>query len=96
MNEDNFTFRKTLVVFLCFFLHACMLDAWVEDESLNQTMQCVDTRDGEKFTFNTNDIKNAKMSTSGSSFHFDVIDANGKMWMVTELSESWLKCHPQK
>lgn len=73
-----------------------MVETEVAEGSRDLTMHCVDTRDNEKFSFNTNDIKDAKISLDGVHHSFHVVDTNGKEWMVNERSEAWLKCHPQK
>lgn len=84
------------LMFISLLTFGCMVETKVADESRDKVMYCVDTRDGEKFSFNTNDIKYAKVSLDGVHHSFHVVDANGKEWMVNERSESWLKCHPQK
>ena len=76
-------------ILLAFLVFGC--EAQVAEEYKNKVISCIDTRDGDKFSFNTNDITN--YSTFGHDFSFNVIDNKKRQWTITQRSEIYLKCH---
>lgn len=63
----------------------------VVDEDKNKEVTCTDTRDGETFNFNTNNITNFRQGI-GADHSIDVVDNEGKKRHITSSMEVWLKC----
>lgn len=83
--------KPLISIFLISALSGCIDFAGkIADEDLNMLATCTDTRDGEVFTFNTNDIFNIRRSFSGGSF--EVKDSNGIDRVFTERMELYIKC----
>jgi hypothetical protein len=63
----------------------------ITEDGKNKQMVCTDTRDGEKFSFNSNNITNARIGY-GADSSFDVVDDAGKKRTLTNSMELYLKC----
>lgn len=71
-------------------LTGCLqVEGEVAEESKNKNIFCKDTRDGETFMFNTDNVTNAKI---GADACFDVIDYAGKKRNLCKSHEIFLKC----
>lgn len=79
-----------LISLLC--LQGCTVDGGdVAEHDKNKIMECTDTRDGEKFSFNTNDVKNVRQGI-GAPSAFDVTTTDGKEKTLSSDMETFLKC----
>lgn len=74
----------------------CMLEGQVKEDRKDQIYDCTDTRDGEKFSFNTNDVDQIGIGVLVGTYRFRVVDENGKVWEIHDRDSVWLKCHPRK
>jgi len=72
-------------------LSGCTLEGSISKEDLNKQMKCVDFRDGEVFTFNSNNITDAK-STLGGEGSFRVTTDQGDNIRITSSMEAFIKC----
>ncbi len=83
--------KRYSVIFMIIFLSGCTFDSGVSEESKNKVITCTDTRDGEIFTFKTNDITNVRSGFMADS-SFDVVDQNGIKRTLTSISHIYIKC----
>ncbi len=83
--------KRYSVIFMIILLSGCTFDSGVSEESKNKVMTCTDTRDGETFTFKTNDITNARVGFI-SDTSFDVVDLSGVKRTLTKSMELYIKC----
>ena len=82
---------KLSISIMVIFLSACTMEGSVNEKQKNLISECIDTRDGETFYFNTSDIKNVRIGIGADSC-FDVIDSNGIDRHLCKSHEQWLKC----
>lgn len=71
------------------FLASCTMQADVE--RTGATMQCVDTRDGEKFSFNDTSVKDVVYGIGADSC-FTATDDKGRERRLCKAHEKFLKC----
>lgn len=64
----------------------------VKDTEKNKTVTCVDTRDGETFTFNTNNTKNIKVNILKNTACYDLKDDKGVERHICSVDKTYLKC----
>lgn len=83
--------RKLVVVLATLLLTGCGVQGEVADEDKNKTVTCVDTRDGETFSFNTTSVKNIVKGFDGITT-FDVTDSTGTVRKLNSNMEVFLKC----
>lgn len=84
---------KLLIIFLAIFLIILISSCELQqaEESKNRMMVCTDTRDGEVFRYNTNNITNIHMSISGVT-SFNITTTNGDIKLLKSSMEVYLKC----
>lgn len=81
---------------LCFLIMSgCTVDGRVSSTNGIKHMICTDTRDGETFGFDTENITNVRIGV-GSDSSFNVIDDSGKVRTMRKSMESYVKCVPDK
>ena len=76
-------------------LSGCTYESTLDKSELDKSVTCTDTRDGEVFTFLTNNVTNVTSSTSNGA-SFDVVTTEGKSMHITSAAEAWLKCTKEK
>lgn len=77
------------ILLLC--VSGCTIDGGIADESKNKHMTCTDTRDGETFGFNSNNITNIRIGI-GSDSSIDVVDDFGTKRTLSSSMELFIKC----
>lgn len=80
-----------------FLLSGCLeLRATVDKEKSPAVSYCVDTRDGERFSFKSENVINARIGINDVCF--DVTDNNGNERTLCKSHEPYIKCGslPQK
>ena len=72
------------------FLVSCSFPA--TPSGPDKLVTCVDTRDGETFSFNTGDVENLRVGYLGAETIVTVIDSEGRRRYLKSSMEAWLKC----
>lgn len=87
---------KKIVFCLCVAAIAsgCGMKGKVSDKSINDIMDCTDTRDGEKFSFKASSAKNIIVGTYGVTM--DIVTLDGKEKHLTSDMEKFIKCDKRK
>ena len=83
--------KKILLVLFSIGFVACTFESSITDDTRNKIATCTDTRDGEQFSFNTNDITNVRYGI-GAAHSLTVVDFTGKTRYLTGDMESYIKC----
>lgn len=93
INRKIHTGTKTNVVLglMMALTTACTFSSGVSDDIKNKQMVCTDTRDGEVFGFNTNNITNVRIGY-GAETSFDVVDDTGLKRTLYKSMQLFLKC----
>ena len=58
----------------------------------NLVWECIDSRDGEKFKYNTDTISNVRIGFGGSSSRYDIVILTGEKKIMDSRFEEWIKC----
>jgi hypothetical protein len=69
----------------------CSMEGHLENGQENRIVDCTDVRDGEKFTFNSDTIKDIRYGIFADSC-FTVTIESGKERTLCKSHEAWLKC----
>ena len=69
--------KKAVFSVAILLLSGCTMQGEITDNSKNKQMVCIDTRDGETFTFNTNTITDVKIGIAGAPTSFTIINNEG-------------------
>jgi len=80
------------IILVLVLLQGCTGEAVPNRESRGKVMMCVDTRDGETFTFRGKDIRNARIGVGGADSCFYVVDTAGKPRTLCKSQEPFIKC----
>lgn len=59
------------------------------------TMHCLDTRDGEKWTYHTDTVRDIRQGW-GAPHSMTVTDGDGRTRHLNAQMEAWLKCMPEE
>ena len=71
-------------------LAGCTLEGKVDDRHRHEVKECVDSRDGERFSFAVSTAKNIRLGVN--SVCMDVTDFTRKERHICTEHEAWLKC----
>lgn len=82
---------RIILILLVVMASGCTAKAEISEEDKNKTMSCKDTRDGERFSFRTNDITDIRAGL-GAPTSMSIVTLKGKKMTVTSSMEAWLKC----
>jgi len=82
--------KYLLLIAIALLMSGCTVSGKVSEEELNKLKVCTDTRDGEKFIFNTNTVYDVRAGFENWSF--SLVDTNGSTHHLTAQSELYLKC----
>ena len=85
--------EKTTVFHALFILllASCTMPATMSEDSKNKVIRCTDTRDGEEFIYNTNDVSEIRAGIGGASV-VTLTDSEGRVRTISSTAEAWLKC----
>lgn len=73
----------------------CTIPTEVSKEDRNKVFTCTDTRDGEVFSFNSNDITEIRHGI-GANGHMKFTDLKGVERTIPANADAWLKCDEGK
>ena len=81
-----------ILIIISVLLSGCSMEGGaIAENSKNKIVQCTDTRDGEVFSFLSNNVSNARISLDGNH-GFSVVDTDGNYRELNKSMESYLKC----
>lgn len=83
--------KTVFAICLIFGLVGCSIEG--EMQNKNMLINCTDTRDGEKWSYNTNTVSNVRVGI-GSPHSMDLVDTEGRKRHVTSDMETYIKCVP--
>ena len=84
--------KKLLTLITIVLLTSCTIEGKLDESDKNKLTECIDTRDGEVFIFNTNTITNVRLDLINSTGSFDIITLEGIKKTLNSNSEIFLKC----
>jgi len=83
--------KKLLIILALAALSSCTMGASVSDDQLDKHMRCVDTRDGETFTYYPRNILEARAGVLADSF-VELVDDDGKVRKIYSSEGAFWKC----
>lgn len=87
---------KTTVICMVAVLSACTMRGEIPQETREQHMACIDTRDGERFAFHGRTIRDVRLGLGGTDSCFTITDDAGAERQLCKSHEAWVKCAPVK
>lgn len=84
--------RSIILIAAFFLISGCSQKAEQTKESAKRTTACVDTRDGEKFTFKNSTVRDAVHDWGSGETCATITDNNGKDRRLCKSGEIYLKC----
>lgn len=67
----------------------------IAEKDLNKIMDCIDFRDGEKFSFNTNSMTNIRIGI-GIPTTVDIVTESGKKMTYNTEMDAYIKCEERQ
>ena len=81
----------TMIVAL-FATTGCTVSGDLDEEFKNKNVICTDIRDGEKFEYNTNTIRDIRVDPISHYVKMTLTDSTGKVRTMDTPMEQWIKC----
>lgn len=83
-----------LTVFLLMFLAGCSFQAEVDLENSPALINCLDIRDGERFSYRPSEVRDVTVDLAGSNACATIKKTSGAIMRVCSGAEAYLKCEP--